>query len=101
MRDYICDDLDNKKNKQNDPVWHGIIFPSHYHKSIIHRIIERDVWRQLLPMHGLPKWDLQDLVIQGFDQQKSQEDDQKDRVARGLLFLLDEVDCVDRRNRQQ
>lgn len=36
MRDYIYDDLDNKKNKQNDPVWHGIIFPSHYNKSIIH-----------------------------------------------------------------
>jgi len=58
MRDYICDDLDNKKNKQNDPVWHGIIFPSHYHKSIIHRDVERDIWRQLFPIHCLSERNL-------------------------------------------
>jgi hypothetical protein len=46
MRDYICNDLDNKKNKQNNPVWHRIILPSHYHKSIVHRHIERDIWCQ-------------------------------------------------------
>ena len=45
MRNYIYDDLNNKKNKQNDPVWHGIILPSHYHESIIHREVERDIWR--------------------------------------------------------
>ena len=36
MRDDVHNDLDDKKTKQNDPVWHGIIFPGHHHISIIH-----------------------------------------------------------------
>jgi hypothetical protein len=63
MRDYIRNDLYNKKNKQNDPVWNGIISPSHYHKSIIHRDVERDIWCQLLPIHCLSERNLQNPVI--------------------------------------
>ena len=100
MRDYICNDLDNKKNKQNDPAYGtGIIFPSHYHKSIIHRDVERDIWHQLFPIHCLSEWNLQYPVIQSFDRQKCQKDSQKDSVSWCLLLLLDEENRIDGWNR--
>ena len=44
MRGYIRDELDDKKSKQDDPRFRGIVLPRHYHKPIVHRDIERDIW---------------------------------------------------------
>jgi hypothetical protein len=101
MRGYIRNDLDDKKDKHDDPASHGIIFPGHYHKSIVHRDVERDIWRQLSPIHCLSERNLQYPVIQGFDRQECQKDHQKDGVPRRLMFLLDEEDRIKRRDRQQ
>jgi hypothetical protein len=101
MCDDICNDLDNKKTKQDDPACEGIILPSHYHKSIIHRDLERYIWHQLFPIHFLAEWNLQDPVIQSFDRQKCQKDSQKECVSWRLLFLLDEENRIDGWNHQK
>jgi hypothetical protein len=101
MRDNIDDDLNNKKAEQDDPACQGIIFPHHYHKSIIHRDVEGDIWHQLFPIHFLSERNFQYPVIQSLDRQKCQKDSQKDRVPGCLLFLLDQENRVDGWYRQK
>jgi len=70
VRDDVSKNLDNKKGKQDHPTCRGVVFPDHHHKSVVHRDVECDIGRQLFPVHGLPEWDLQYPVVQGFDRQE-------------------------------
>jgi hypothetical protein len=68
---------------------------------MIHRDVERYLWRQLFPIHFLSEWNPQDSVIQSFDRRKCQKESQKDSVSWRLLFLLEEENRINGWDRQK
>jgi hypothetical protein len=91
VADQIGNNLNKKKNQQNDAVGQRRL-PRHYNESVVHSIVQNEIRCKKLPV--VTKGDLEDVVKEAFDCQECEKDQKEDCVLGRFLILLSEVDEV-------